>query len=252
LKTSRSISDPKAVVAAYGTHPVAEAAVKKVQRSGFDTKKLSVVEKDYHTEEQVTGPYNAGAGDLNELLKSLAVSQADIFACRPYHQEKGAIVLFVAEDNAKTQQALDEAGFEHNAEPIVLVASQYGLGFAAQIGMYLEAAGIRLLCSYASPASSDMGYIVLKTTDDEAALRLLKDCPWGTSIMQTCSTRPRKLLAARSSGPDGQGCVTIAVDNQRTTAKTDARTYARSRGPSRRGVRQASQVDFTQFDMPCL
>jgi hypothetical protein len=35
-------------------------AVKAPQRSGFDIKKLSVVGKDYHTDEQVVGYYNAG------------------------------------------------------------------------------------------------------------------------------------------------------------------------------------------------
>ena len=60
LKSDLSISDPKAVVAVYNTHPEAEAGVKELQKGGFDTKKLSIVGKDYHTEEQVVGYYNAG------------------------------------------------------------------------------------------------------------------------------------------------------------------------------------------------
>ncbi|MGA3267426.1 MAG: general stress protein [Verrucomicrobiota bacterium] len=60
LKTGRFISDPKAVIAVYNTHPEAEAAVKELQRGGFDMKKLSVVGKDYHTDDQVVGYYNAG------------------------------------------------------------------------------------------------------------------------------------------------------------------------------------------------
>src|SRR5580765_1607191 len=55
-----AISDPKAVVAVYNTHPEAEAGVKELQEGGFDTKKLSIVDKDYHTEEHVVGYYNAG------------------------------------------------------------------------------------------------------------------------------------------------------------------------------------------------
>ena len=55
-----STSDPKAVIAVYNTHPEAEAAVKELQRGGFNMKKLSVVGKDYHTDEQVVGYYNAG------------------------------------------------------------------------------------------------------------------------------------------------------------------------------------------------
>ena len=48
------------VVAIYETHSEAEEAVKELQRSGFDMKKMSIVGKDYHTDEQVVGYYNAG------------------------------------------------------------------------------------------------------------------------------------------------------------------------------------------------
>ncbi len=54
------MTDTNAVVAVYDDHSAAEAAVKELQKSGFDMKKLSVVGKDYHTEEQVVGYYNAG------------------------------------------------------------------------------------------------------------------------------------------------------------------------------------------------
>src|ERR1044071_6904548 len=47
-------------VAIYANHADAEAAVKELQRSGFDMKKLSIVGKDYHTEEHVVGYYNTG------------------------------------------------------------------------------------------------------------------------------------------------------------------------------------------------
>ncbi|MGD0073819.1 MAG: permease, partial [Candidatus Binataceae bacterium] len=38
----------------------AEEAVKNLQKSGFDMKKLSIVGKDYHTDEHVVGYYNTG------------------------------------------------------------------------------------------------------------------------------------------------------------------------------------------------
>lgn len=49
-----------AVVGIYRTHAEAEIAVKELQKSGFDMKKLSVVGKDYHKEEHVVGYYNTG------------------------------------------------------------------------------------------------------------------------------------------------------------------------------------------------
>ena len=48
------------VVAVYTGHENAEEAVRELQRAGFDMKKLSIVGKDYHTEEHVVGYYNAG------------------------------------------------------------------------------------------------------------------------------------------------------------------------------------------------
>jgi len=54
------MTDTNAVIAVYDNHSAAEGAVKELQKSGFDMKKLSVVGKDYHTDEQVVGYYNAG------------------------------------------------------------------------------------------------------------------------------------------------------------------------------------------------
>ena len=43
------MTDTNAVIAVYDNHSAAEDAVKELQKSGFDMKKLSVVGKDYHT-----------------------------------------------------------------------------------------------------------------------------------------------------------------------------------------------------------
>ena len=48
------------IVATYPSHMTAEAAVKELQQSGFDMKKLSIVGRDYHTDEHVVGYYNTG------------------------------------------------------------------------------------------------------------------------------------------------------------------------------------------------
>jgi len=47
-------------VGVFSNHQDAESAVKELQISGFDMKKLSVVGKDYHTEQNVVGYYNTG------------------------------------------------------------------------------------------------------------------------------------------------------------------------------------------------
>ena len=48
------------IVAVYPLHPQAEAAVRALQQAGFDMKKLSIVGRDYHTDENVVGYYNLG------------------------------------------------------------------------------------------------------------------------------------------------------------------------------------------------
>jgi hypothetical protein len=53
------MSDRNSVVAIYGTNSAAEAALKELQRTGFDMRTLSIVSKDYHTEASVVGYYNA-------------------------------------------------------------------------------------------------------------------------------------------------------------------------------------------------
>jgi uncharacterized membrane protein len=54
------MSDNNTVIGIYTTHTEAEAAIKELQEAGFDMRKLSIVGKDYHTEEHVIGYYNAG------------------------------------------------------------------------------------------------------------------------------------------------------------------------------------------------
>ena len=54
------ISEKNSVVATFESHDKAEDAIRELQKSGFDMKKLSLVGKDFHTEENVVGYYNTG------------------------------------------------------------------------------------------------------------------------------------------------------------------------------------------------
>jgi uncharacterized membrane protein len=57
---NQMMSDKNSVVAIFDSHERAEDAIHELQKSGFDMKKLSIVGKDYHTDEHVVGYYNAG------------------------------------------------------------------------------------------------------------------------------------------------------------------------------------------------
>lgn len=54
------MTEQNAVVGIFNTHTEAETSIKELQHAGFDMNKLSIVGKDYHTEEHVVGYYNAG------------------------------------------------------------------------------------------------------------------------------------------------------------------------------------------------
>ncbi len=48
------------VVALFNQHTQAESGVKELQEAGFDMKSLSIVGKEYHTDEDVVGYYTSG------------------------------------------------------------------------------------------------------------------------------------------------------------------------------------------------
>jgi hypothetical protein len=57
---SKIMSKENAVIAVFESHQRAEDVVKDLQQSGFDMKKLSIIGKGYHSEEQPIGFYTAG------------------------------------------------------------------------------------------------------------------------------------------------------------------------------------------------
>lgn len=55
-----STNQAEIAVAIYDYHTQAEAAVKALQRAGFDMTMISIMGRDYHSEEHVVGYLNAG------------------------------------------------------------------------------------------------------------------------------------------------------------------------------------------------
>lgn len=47
-------------IGVYTSHSEAEEAVKELQKAGFEMKQISIIGKDYHTDEHVVGYYNTG------------------------------------------------------------------------------------------------------------------------------------------------------------------------------------------------
>ena len=55
-----NIVSERSCIAVFDRHQDAEAAIQELQRSRYDMKKLSIVGRDYHTEEHAVGFYNSG------------------------------------------------------------------------------------------------------------------------------------------------------------------------------------------------
>jgi hypothetical protein len=60
LSVGAGVTGDQSVVATYATHEAAELAIRALQKAGIDMKKLSIVGKDFHTEEQAVGFYTSG------------------------------------------------------------------------------------------------------------------------------------------------------------------------------------------------
>jgi hypothetical protein len=52
--------DVNSIIAVYDTHQATEDGVRELQKVGFNMAKLSIVGKEYYTEEHIVGYYNAG------------------------------------------------------------------------------------------------------------------------------------------------------------------------------------------------
>jgi hypothetical protein len=54
------LEEKNSVVAVFGQHSAAEHAIKELKDAKFDIKKLSIIGRDYHTEDNVVGFYSSG------------------------------------------------------------------------------------------------------------------------------------------------------------------------------------------------
>jgi hypothetical protein len=54
------MSDQNSVVAVYNSHAEAEQALEKLKAASFDLKKVSIVGKDFRSEEKIVGYYTTG------------------------------------------------------------------------------------------------------------------------------------------------------------------------------------------------
>ena len=78
------------VVAVYKLHTEAEAAINELNKSGFDMKKLSIIGRDYHTDEHVIGYYNTG--DRMKYWGKLGAFWGGFWGCLLYTSPASACI----------------------------------------------------------------------------------------------------------------------------------------------------------------
>jgi len=112
-------------------------------------------------------------GELARMLSQISETGTNILAFCAYSDRDEGVVLLVAADPDRTQQALRVAGYDCRRNPVVVVRAADRVGAAAAIGHHLGNAGINILCSYASSTGANF-YAVFKTDNDDLAVEILR------------------------------------------------------------------------------
>ena len=111
--------------------------------------------------------------ELAGLLSAISAEQINILAYCAYSDRDEGVVLLVTEDTLRTQQAIEQAGYLCKTNPVLVVGAPDRVGAVAALGTRLGAAGVNILCSYASADGRGRFCAVFKTNDDDLALQIL-------------------------------------------------------------------------------
>src|SRR5258707_11563151 len=93
---------------------------------------------DVCKEVEITVRVKNEPGVLARLFTTVASCGTEILACSSYSNGEWAVVLLVTQNPAKTERALDQNGFDHGIESVVLVNAVERLGSAVQLTAQLR------------------------------------------------------------------------------------------------------------------
>ena len=113
-------------------------------------------------------------GGEESVLSTVTEQGANVRALYSYNDRNRMVMLLVSEDPPLAKQALEDAGFDCTANPVVVVGLENRIGAIDRLGLHLQDAGINVLRSYASYANSQEVYAVFKTQDDARAVKVLQ------------------------------------------------------------------------------
>lgn len=124
---------------------------------------------------------------LATVMAAAGSSGAEVLAFCCYWDRNGAVVLLVTDNPPETERMLALAGFRYTTNSVVLIGPEERPGrpgIAVQMGVELEQAGIGVLYSYTYQSEGNRACVVLRTTNDDRAVHLLKV----TALIQEVAT----------------------------------------------------------------
>ena len=111
---------------------------------------------------------------LARLMAITTSCGAEVLVASSHWDSSGMVVNLVTGDAARTGRALTAAGFECEAQFVVLVEVPDKPGLLAELTDRLKSVGVDVLHSYAFRSDNHRSYVVFQTSDDARAIYLLE------------------------------------------------------------------------------
>jgi hypothetical protein len=113
-------------------------------------------------------------GVLAKLFTVLAAQSSGVGAWRFYSDHRHAAVLLVTGKDSSIVNVLQAAGFECEANRVVVVEEKHRCMSAVRLSTELRANGVEMLDAYTCSSPENGTVLVLKTTDSSQAVTILE------------------------------------------------------------------------------
>ena len=112
-------------------------------------------------------------GTGHRIFESMFQKKINVIAFHGYTMGKKVVLTFITDDNTKARQVLKKAGFDVDSRDVVLVECPNKPGVFEKVTGKMDFAGVDIDYAYATSTSKTKGSIVLNTTDNKKALKVL-------------------------------------------------------------------------------
>ena len=122
---------------------------------------------------QLVIPVKDEVGLLGRLLGLISDKGINVQAYCVYTNSGSGTLLMITNNDIAAEKALAEQGFEPAEEEVLVLTVDNKVGICADISKKLGHAGINIKYSYATPESLSKAVVILCTSDNDRALKLL-------------------------------------------------------------------------------